>query len=234
MGPSMHRLLTVALVILTMAPSIGAAQGRLQSGGMDLHLFRPAVDSKGLFGLNGTDVLGAGDFSFGLVLDGGFGLVPFDGFVNDDAVSAEDAERVDRLVESFFAGTLHFNYGIGNTFVAGVQVPIEVVSGSNVTAPGQYNDAATTTGLDVQGLGSVVLHGKVRLTRVEQEAIGLAALVHVGLPTADAERFGGESGVSVWPVLAAEWRPVRELRLVANVGYRLDLGAGAHQSRGCH
>ena len=39
--------------------------------GMDLHLFRPAVDSKGHLSVNGTDILGHLDFSFGLVLDFG-------------------------------------------------------------------------------------------------------------------------------------------------------------------
>jgi OmpA-OmpF porin, OOP family len=41
------------------------------NAGADTHLFRPAVDSKGFFSVNGTDILGAGDVSFGLVLDYG-------------------------------------------------------------------------------------------------------------------------------------------------------------------
>src|SRR4029077_11747184 len=39
--------------------------------GMDTHLFRPSMDSKGLFSANGADILGANDISFGLVLDYG-------------------------------------------------------------------------------------------------------------------------------------------------------------------
>ncbi|HVU04194.1 MAG TPA: OmpA family protein [Polyangiaceae bacterium] len=39
--------------------------------GADTHLFRPAVDSKGFFSVNGSDILGANDVSFGLVLDYG-------------------------------------------------------------------------------------------------------------------------------------------------------------------
>src|SRR5690242_10535180 len=49
--------------------------------GMDAHLFRPAVDSKGYISTNGTNILGDGDYSFGLVLDAGFGIMPFNGFV---------------------------------------------------------------------------------------------------------------------------------------------------------
>ena len=43
--------------------------------GMDTHLFRPAVDSKGFFSVNGSDILGKGDISFGLVLDYGRNLL---------------------------------------------------------------------------------------------------------------------------------------------------------------
>ena len=37
--------------------------------GLDTHLFRPAVDSKGFFHTNGSDILGENDISFGLVID---------------------------------------------------------------------------------------------------------------------------------------------------------------------
>ena len=47
----------------------------VNSNGFDTHLFRPAMDSKGLFTVNGSDVLGARDFSFGLVLDYGHVLL---------------------------------------------------------------------------------------------------------------------------------------------------------------
>src|SRR5260221_1534576 len=41
------------------------------NSGADTHLFRPAVDSKGFFTVNGSDILGSRDISFGLVLDYG-------------------------------------------------------------------------------------------------------------------------------------------------------------------
>jgi OOP family OmpA-OmpF porin len=50
--------------------TIGARTGG-NNAGADTHLFRPAVDSKGFFSVNGSDILGAGDVSFGLVLDYG-------------------------------------------------------------------------------------------------------------------------------------------------------------------
>ena len=61
--------------------------------GFDTHLFRPAVDSKGFFTVNGTDILGSGDFSFGMVLDYGKNLLR----TNDGAVPVDDmGEECDR------------------------------------------------------------------------------------------------------------------------------------------
>ncbi len=217
--------LLLLLVFALLVPS--AAHAQLEGGGMDLRLFRPSVDSKGLLGVNGTDVLGAGDVSFGLVLDGGFGLVPFDGFVNDAAAPAGEAERVDRLVDQLFTGTLQASYGIANAAVVGLQVPVLVGSGEDVTVPGQWNAGARTTGLDQQGLGDVVLHGKLRLLRVEREPVGLAVVTQIGIPTGDERAFGGEPGAWAWPSLVLEWRPVRPLRVAVEAGYRLTLGDGA-------
>ncbi len=69
-----------ALSIAAASATAGAQQqltgytDRTPSGvnqGADTHLFRPAVDSKGFFSVNGSDILGAGDTSFGLILDYG-------------------------------------------------------------------------------------------------------------------------------------------------------------------
>src|SRR4051812_20647647 len=62
-------------------PAVASAQTsdhRLSEGngdGLDTHLFRPAVDSKGFFSVNGSDILGAKNISFGLVLDYGRNLM---------------------------------------------------------------------------------------------------------------------------------------------------------------
>ena len=224
----MHRFaaFSLALSVVAIAP-LSRAEAQLSAGGMDLRLFRPSVDSKGLLGVDGTDVLGAGDVSFGLVLDGGFGLVPFDGFVNDEGAPAANAERVDHLVDQLFTGTLLGSYGIANAAVVGVQVPVVVASGPDVTVPGQYNDGSQTRGLDHQSLGDIVLHGKLRLTRVEREPVGLAIIAQVGLPTGGEGSFGGEPGLWLWPSFVAEVRPARPIRLALSVGYRLTLGDGA-------
>ena len=73
----------IAIVVgLCALPSEGAAQGSdatLHDGGMDLHLFRPAVDTRGYFSVNGTEVMPHKEFSFGLVMDAGFGILRYNG-----------------------------------------------------------------------------------------------------------------------------------------------------------
>jgi hypothetical protein len=134
-------LVALSAVGLTAAPAEAQSisPGRLTLGGMDLHLFRPAMDSKGYLSVNGTDILGHLDISFGLIVDGGFGLLPYDSFVNDQTVSSADAERCGsgflcgRLVNYLFTGTLHANLGLFNIMEIGLQVPLAFSAGDNRT-----------------------------------------------------------------------------------------------------
>ena len=77
---------TIARVLGALLPLVGVcavsvdarAQSRVSgsnSGGMDTHLFRAALDSKGFFSVDGTDIMGHKDFSFGLVMDYGSHLM---------------------------------------------------------------------------------------------------------------------------------------------------------------
>src|SRR5690606_31666495 len=67
-GRLRRALLGAALVgvVLGMVSSASAQEETRagdQAGGMDTHLFRPAVDSKGFITVNGSDVLGANNLS---------------------------------------------------------------------------------------------------------------------------------------------------------------------------
>lgn len=219
----------VALVALCSIAIPSFASAQLSDGGLDLHLFRPSIDSKGHLSVNGSDILGHTDVSFGLVLDYGRGLLPFRGFVNDDGAPAADAERVSHLVDNYFTGTLHLNLGLFNHVVVGVQVPIVFLQGDNVSVPGAYNDVDfnLARGLDEQGIGDVTIHAKARLLRAEQNPIGLAAILRAQIPSGNANAFSGEPGFTLWPSVVLEWRPHRRFRLGTEIGYRLNLGDGA-------
>lgn len=196
------------------APHLAHAQNAIPSangGGLDTHLFRPAMDSKGLFTVNGSDILGKNEISFGLVIDYGHDVLRTAGG--------------GQLIEHSFQGTFQFNYGLLNQFVVGIDLPVDLMSGGqqlgnnnqalfpNVWGPQQLN---------YQGLGYVGAHAKWRITRVEH-GIGLALGLQVGDGLGDAAANGGaEDGFFYWPSFIVEKRfgPKGEFRIALNAGYR--------------
>src|SRR6188768_2545635 len=72
---------TAILLSILGLPAVAHAQAKVERApagngdGADTHLFRPAVDSKGFFSVNGSDILGNKNISFGLVLDYGRNLM---------------------------------------------------------------------------------------------------------------------------------------------------------------
>jgi outer membrane protein OmpA-like peptidoglycan-associated protein len=228
MGKALRRLVRIVgcLSVVWAFMASGAAAQKLSHGGWDLRLFRHAVDSKGLASVNGTDILGHKSYSFGLILDGAFKMLPYKGFRNDERRSEEEAKRESYLIDQYFTGVLHFNYGLFNRVVIGAQLPIIIIGGRNMTAPGEYNTNASG-GMDHQGVGNLVLHAKYRILRMETKPVGLAAVLQLGFPTGSSKEFAGEPGVAIWPSLVLGYRPVRVLRLNAEAGYRFVTGDGA-------
>jgi outer membrane protein OmpA-like peptidoglycan-associated protein len=182
------------------------------SDGFDTHLFRPAMDSKGLFTVNGSDIVGAGELSFGLVIDYAHALLR--------------TTAGGQLIEHSFQGTLQANYGIANQLVVGVDLPIDLMSGSQQLVNGapdpQYQGLWGPEKLDFQGPGYIGAHAKWRITRVEH-GVGLALGLQIGqgLGTA-AANAGADPGFFYWPMAIAEKRfgPRGQFRIAVNGGYR--------------
>jgi outer membrane protein OmpA-like peptidoglycan-associated protein len=205
--------------------------------GMDTHLFRPAVDSKGFFSVNGSDILGRGDISFGLVLDYGRNLLR----TRSDAVPTSGGmpcadetctgimgpgTGVSALVDNSFQGTFGFNYGIANLAVVGVSIPVVLMTGDAAYQIGPNGAQYNSQNLDAQRISGLVLHGKYRLTRVDR-TIGLGAVVQAGIPLGDGARdLAADPGAWFWPQLIAENRfgSTGRFRAALNVGYRLHGG----------
>ena len=195
--------------------------------GFDTHLFRPALDSKGFFHTNGTDILGKNDISFGLVIDYGRGLLRV----------ADKGQESANLIDHSFQGTFSFNYGIANLLVAGLTLPMNLASGE-----AQFSDRSTPPGPtmvgpiagggtgqqwgpnvhDFQNVSFIAAHAKMRILRVEK-GFGLAAAVQLGIPISDAPRnAAGDPGFWYWPQLIGEKRfgSIGQFKIGANVGYR--------------
>ncbi|MBN8611996.1 MAG: OmpA family protein [Deltaproteobacteria bacterium] len=237
-------LLSATLLSTAFAPSTASAQltgnGLTSRGdvglGMDLQLFRPAMDSKGYLSVNGTDILGHLDFSFGLIVNGGFGLVPFTGFHNDSTVAAADIEGqrcpsgilCGRAVDYVFTGILHANLGLANILEVGLQIPIGFSSGPNLTIPGILNDYDSTRagqGIGYQGFGNLIVHSKLRILRAERNGgFGLGVGLQVEFPTGNAQRFVGDNTIGLWPMVLGEYRVDRYVRFGLQVGARLFFG----------
>lgn len=228
------RLASAIALCASLASSSASAQmaaNALPDGsGFDLHLFRHALDSKGQFTVNGTDILGAGDPSFGLIVDWGRGLARRGSVLSaGQTVPSLDAP----LVDNMFSGVFHANLGIANYLVVGLQLPVHLVdgpaySGSDRTLGAIPGYSPQNGGLFFQGFGAFGLHAKLRLLRSERSNFGLALILQGSFPLQSApQNLAGEPGVSLWPMLAGEWRPSRYFRMDLNLGYRLAFGTGA-------
>jgi OmpA-OmpF porin, OOP family len=185
--------------------------------GLDTHMFRPAVDSKGFFTVNGSNVLGHKDVSFGLITDYGHSLMRL-----------EDGHGQKALIKHAFHGTLSFSYGLLNRLVLGLQAPIQLQAGDEVTQVGPANGLYDSGRLNAQTLPFVAVHGKLRLLRNDQ-AIGIAILLQAGFPTGSASRdLGGAPGPWVWPQLVVEKSFIKKqpIRLALNIGYRSHFASG--------
>lgn len=101
----MRRFSVAAALFTTLAISRSAS-----AQSFDSHLFRPAIDSKGFFGVNGAEVMPHGGFSTGLVIDYGRNAPVF-----------RDA----------FAGTFHLDYGLFDRAIIGVSLPAILLYGPN-------------------------------------------------------------------------------------------------------
>ncbi len=207
--------LGAGLVAGVLAAGTAHAQNAIPSSngaGLDTHLFRPAMDSKGLFTINGSDILGKNDISFGLVID-----------YAHDLLRTVGGASTGQLIDHSFQGTFQFNYGLFNQLVVGIDLPIDLMSGQ------QQQSGPYTVGplwgpqqLNFQGLSFVAAHAKWRITKVEH-GFGLALGVQIGASLTDPAQDGGaEPGFFYWPSVILEKRfgPRGEFRIAANAGYR--------------
>ena len=225
------------LALGAFASSASAQEATTQGGGMDLHLFRPAVDSRGYFAVNGSEVMPHKEFSFGLVLDAGFGILRYNGFINDENAAADQRVTQNRIARQAFTGTFIFNFGIIDRLVIGISLPITFFRGYEVQTPDRSGSCAagSTTclynleaaGLRSQGVGDLTIHAKARLLNLGEFPMGIAVTLRAGFPTAKTTQFAGEPGFSLWPSLVLEFQPIEKIRLALEGGYRWNSKQGA-------
>ena len=146
--------LVFGLPLLFVAATVSAQP----AGGMQIDEFRPAIDSRGYLTLNGTEVLGNEELSFGL------------GSLDWGPPSPRVPERRRELlsVDNMVSATLVAALGLGtlrHSFELGGSLPNSIMNGSrgpDVVDPSNPNNDKTNA-LDAQGLGDAGLHLKARL-----------------------------------------------------------------------
>jgi OmpA-OmpF porin, OOP family len=233
-GRVIRRLLAAAIIAgCALSPTVARAEeatGLINQdtgrNGFELRLFRPAVDSKGHFSVNGSPILPHLDISFGLILDYAYGLMRM-----------EDPYDLDQaLVAHSIWGTLHFNLGLFNWAVVGVQVPVGLNFGNeNYVAPpgdapwGPSVNTSSLSGWNGQMIGDVSLHAKFRFLRVERFPVGLGAVLQLQFMSGQPRNLLGDPGSyglsAVWLNAIVDGEPSRRFRWAVNLGYRLVLAS---------
>lgn len=227
---SRFRSLRAATTLTAMLCTLGATSTALgqtagedrildaTGAGADLHLFRPAVDARGFFSVNGASVLPGKAFSFGMVLDYGHGLMPL-----------SSGHGADYMVDHALQGTFNFNYGLFDRLVLGLSAPVVLNWGTSLTdigpgGAGNYD----VKGLTAQGLGAFALHAKVMILP-PTSIIGIALVAQGGVGIGQVRNFGADPGFYYWPqvILEKQFGETNIIRLGLNAGFRGHTGKNA-------
>src|SRR5581483_9822481 len=168
------------------APAAASAQDAFS-----VQLFRPSVDSKGYFSVDGSEVLGHLDFSIGLV----------GAYARDVLVLRGSGARF--AVSDFVTAQVQAALGLFRWAELGVSLPVHLLFGSRgpryvSAASGNFDDDLT---FGAQMIGDLGLHAKARLLDDTRHPVGLAALVSVYAPTGPSSRLLGEGQVTLRPEL---------------------------------
>ncbi|MGE0870440.1 MAG: OmpA family protein [Kofleriaceae bacterium] len=209
----MPRLACSIIALCAGAAPVAHAQ---PAGDFPLDGFRPAIDSRGFFTVNGSDTLGHGELSFGLgSLAWGRRLLAFD--------AGGASYSVDDVVTATLIAAVGLELGPAKLEL-GASLPLAILSGDrgpdDAGALDDPNDDRRYQ-LDGQGLGNLALHVKARLLA---GAVGVGAIASVYLPTTNpAQRFLGERSITpqLLGVVDRAFGARRRLRIGINGGIRL-------------
>ncbi|MCP4604945.1 MAG: OmpA family protein [Proteobacteria bacterium] len=190
-----------------------------KNDGMEMRLFRPAVDTKGHITTDGTTVLPHLSFSLGMMLD-----FSFNHWI---AVEQSGDFYGETMIEKSINGVFMANLGLVNMLVVGIQLPMGVASGvayDGVDEQGNStNDDWSTRG----SFGDVALHVKASWLRADRYPVGLGTIVQYQFGSGTSELLLGEPGKSgaISGKLIVDSNPARWYRVALNVGARYAISA---------
>ena len=177
---------TIAIATSVAGARLAAAE---PAGNIPLDTFRPAMDSRGYFTVNASQVLGDKEFSFGLgALDWGHSLLNLDG--------QGHTYSIDNIITATLVGAFGIHVGPAE-LEFGVSVPFAIMNGDRgpdvVDAQNPNNNQSFK--IDGQGIGNIGIHFKTRFIKTSRPPhVGLGLVASLYLPTASPTgRFIGEA-----------------------------------------
>ncbi len=224
------RLLTVS-VLSAMAAAIPAIALADVGGNIDLNAFHHAVDSRGFITANASQVLGAKEFSFGLVTNWGHNVLSFTKAGQNG--EPDTTYEVQNVISPTLQAAAGFKLGL--EMELGITLPFHIIQGdvnpdSDNGTPGMPNDDQKFS-FDSQGLGDIGGHFKIRFLNTSKSPIGVAALLSVYFPGGyDANKWLGEKGTNTNGVTIVPWLIVDKdighgsVRIGGNIGLKIRNG----------
>jgi len=216
-------LLAVSVLMAGLFPREVHAQ--LKSAPIDLQIFRPAMDSKGFITVNTSQVLGSGDFSFGLVSSWGSGVLKLENpalTLGGGPAQFKVQNIITPSLQAAVGLTSYAHFGVE----VGIVVPLSIMSGRGYpTDPGATSSANDNNEytFSAQGLGDILVHPKIRLSNASRNKIGIAVIPSIILPTGSKDGFLGEGQFIFQPtaVLDTEFGILGRFRAGVNGGLRI-------------
>ena len=217
-------------MIALLAGASVAAADPTPAGNMTIDTFRPAIDSRGYFTVNASQVLGDKDVSFGLgSLDYGHHLLDLSGpcVAPGNPQVGNCSYTIDNVITATLIAAFGIHVGPAE-LEFGASLPFVVMNGDRgpdfVDPSGNHNfDQAFK--LDGQGIGNLGLHFKTRFLKTSKKPhVGLGVIASVYLPTANpSDKFLGDNNLMAQftGILDKEWGVQGRFRVALNGGIRL-------------
>ncbi len=190
-----------------------------------LQLFRPAVDSKGYFTVNASQILGHLDFSIGLI--GTYNRYPLN--LAGNGAQFHVSDMITPQVQAAI--------GLFKWIELGVSLPVQIIFGERsptfLSPDGNANgNNALTWGASF--VGDIGFHLKGRFLNTSKYPVGLGLLTSVYAPSGKGSNFTGEGQVTIRPeiILDKEFGFSRRFRMALNVGALIRPSKNTFQDRG--
>ena len=227
MGSIQGRLLTVYISLFTVILLAGTSAqadrtllAKTDKYGADLRLFRSAVDTKGHFTVDGSEVLPHHALSLSLTMNFGFNQWFAPELKTNTAYKNTTANV-------YLHSILIVNWGIKDMIVVGLGIPIALPSGYVFNGYDRNNDPAKQAWSTSGRIGDISIHTKLRWIRADRHPLGMSTIFQYSIPTGAAQYISGspKGGVLRAKLILDVVSRRERYRGALNIGVHLPLGA---------